>query len=207
MLPRLLVVDDKPTFLSLFEKIVGDRMEVRTALSAEKALALIALERFDVVISDVRMPGMDGVELLRQIKAQSPDIAVILITAFGEIPDAVRAMQLGAFSYLTKPFDPDDVIRTLEQALRGRAASLAAQAPDATRGSTESSYLAELSYRQAVEVARERFTRDYLVEVLRMFHGNVTKAAQRAGIERESLHRLMRRYHLDAEDFRDKGEG
>ncbi len=202
--PRLLVVDDKPTFLSLFEKIIDGRMDLFAAQSAAKALALLEIERFDVVVTDVRMPGMDGVDLLRQIKARTPDVEVILVTAYGEIPSAVRAMKEGAFDYLTKPFDPDEVLAVIEQALEARRARPPEVAPAPAASGAESSHLVELSYREAIDVARDRFSRDYLVELLRACQGNVTRAAQRARVERESFHRLMRRFHLRAEDFRDK---
>ncbi len=416
---RLLIVDDKPSFLALFEKLVGNRMEVRTAPTGNKALGLLALEEFDVVVSDVRMPGIDGLELLREIRRCAPHVEVILVTAYGTIPQAVAAMQAGAFSYLTKPFDPDDALaliesaaerktererlrrappptgalgeearseamrRTLELAERAasstgpvlllgevgsgkrwlarhihasssrravdfalveargsellslpdRGTALVANlellgpehqrtlldAMDSRRGvrwiagahepldaavedgrvsrellsrfqafpialpplrerqedipllttkflqeakaprsptftsealaalvaydwpgnvrelaktvnslarearssrigvdalpahitrspnfRADPARLVELSYREVLDLARDRTTRDYLVELLHAARGNVTRAAQRAAVERESLHRLMRRYHLRAEDFRDK---
>jgi two-component system response regulator AtoC len=420
--PRLLVVDDKATFLSLFEKIVGERMDVHLAGHGAKALGLLAVESFDVVVTDIRMPGVDGMALLAQIKARSPDIEVILVTGYGTIPQAVEAMQGGAFSYLTKPFDPDVALATIVAAVarrrerqRDRSASrtvdpgetwlsgrselivrvweLASRAaaarvpvlllgeigtgkqalarlihrqcpvasqpfhliratdwglddqrvgtvflPDVDRlpkdhqdqllaelrdkpslrwifasqepldetsaehpllealaaetGSfpitlpplrerqedipliassilsampprdgeapsltsealaalvaydwpenvrelaqtldamarrttaprigieavpeevrrapnlrADPARLVELTYREVIDLARERTTRDYLVELLRAARGNVTRAAQRADIERESLHRLMRRFHLRAEDFRSR---
>jgi len=215
-----LVVDDRATFLSLFEKLLGERMEVRTARTGAKALALIDGEDFDVVVTDVRMPGMDGMTLLEQIKARRPEIQVILMTAYGAIPDAVRAMQRGAFHYLTKPFDPDDALHIIEQAVSVRRAQLSgadpandARAKDAEgqnpaalaeRGVNPPLGLADLTYRDVIDSSRDRATREYLVELLRAVRGNVTRAAQRAAVERESLHRLMRRYDLRAEDFRDK---
>ncbi len=418
--PRLLVVDDKPSFLALFEKLVGTRMEVRTAPTGNKALGLLALEEFDVVVSDIRMPGIDGLDLLREIRRCAPHVEVILVTAYGTIPQAVAAMQAGAFSYLTKPFDPDEalaliesaadrkaerarlrrapalraslgeaearsdaMLRTLElaeraasstspvlllgevgsgkrwlaryihatssrraldftlveargtdllavpdagtalvadldllgaehqrrllqamdsrrnvrwiagahepldaaaedgrlsqellsrfqafpialpplrerqediplltskflqQAARGRSLTFTSEALaalvaydwpgnvrelDKTVGGlvrearssrigvdalpshitrspnfrADAARLVELSYREVMDLARDRTTRDYLVELLKAARGNVTRAAQRAAVERESLHRLMRRYQLRAEDFRDK---
>jgi two-component system response regulator AtoC len=417
---RLLIVDDKPSFLALFEKLVGNRMEVRTAPTGNKALGLLALEEFDVVVSDVRMPGIDGLDLLREIRRCAPQVEVILVTGYGTIPQAVAAMQAGAFSYLTKPFDPDEALALIESAVERktererlrrappspgalgevearsdamlRTLELAERAASSTspvlllgevgsgkrwlarhihasssrramdfalveaRGSellsvpeggtalvadlellspeqqrsllvaidsrrsvrwiagahepldaavedgrllpdllsrfqafpialpplrerqediplltakflqqtgadrsptftsealaalvaydwpgnvrelaktvnslardarssrigvdalpahitrspnfrADAARLVELSYREVMDLARDRTTRDYLVELLNAARGNVTRAAQRAAVERESLHRLMRRYHLRAEDFRDK---
>lgn len=412
---RLLVVDDKPSFLTLFEKLVGDRMEVHTVSSAEKALGLMAAMDVDVVVTDVRMPGMGGLDLLREIKRAAPAVEVILVTGYGTIPQAVEAMKIGAFSYITKPFDPDEALalitsaatrrheralmpetdtddpefetrnermqRTLElvrraarsnlpilllgevgtgkrqlarwihrqssqtakpftsvsarefdpsiypnegtayvseiellsarsqegwlsmlargegprwiasaleppeelvetgrlqaelvrhlaampiavPALRERqedipiliSALVAAQPAEVRRPFTpealaalvaydwpgnvrqlarlvttlsasvttqrigfaalpdeitrapslhiDPAWLVELSYREVLDLARDRTTQDYLVQLLKAARGNVTRAAQRADVERESLHRLMRKYHLRAEDFR-----
>ncbi len=418
---RVLVVDDKASFLTLFEKLIDGRADVLTASSASRALGMLAVESFDLVITDIRMPGMDGQALLREIKQRAPEIEVILVTAYGTIPQAVEAMQHGAFSYVTKPFEPDEAWATIEAAIRrkqaqdrARASShvpvqilsasfrsvamqrvfevvrAAAQSPtpvwllgepgcgrrtvarwihdesgaagpftatdparlrtttggfsgtlyvsnaeqldvaqqrwlaaalaepgplrlivsaeepperlvadgileqtlaqqlcqlpiqipplrerqadipvlvrtflerassgastpvgltaealaalvaydwpgnvgelqsvihgmavqhpgriiglDAVPGEirarpnlrVDPAQLVELSYREVVDLARDRVTREYLVQLLRACHGNVTRAAQRAAVERESLHRLMRRFHLRAEDFRER---
>ena len=82
-LPRILVADDKENFLHLFERMLGDTMEVTTASDGSRALALLAAGYFDVVVSDIRMPGADGMTLLREVRRSRPDIEVILMTAFG----------------------------------------------------------------------------------------------------------------------------
>ncbi len=115
--PKVLVVDDKENFLSLFQRLVGDTMEVTGASDGTRALALITHGAFDVVVSDIRMPGADGFALLREAKQVSPDVEVILMTAFGSVADAVRAMKLGAYDYLIKPFDPDEALLLLERAI------------------------------------------------------------------------------------------
>lgn len=216
-LPRVLVVDDKPNFLSLYRKMLADRMEVLTASSADEALDILGETPVEVVLSDIRMPGMDGIALLRQVKARHPTVEVVLVTAHGDIPQAVLAMQEGAYSYLTKPFDPEEALRELEGAVQRRRSTVAAAEPSpitavpqrgemATTGNTsETATLPiELPLREAIEEARHRATREYLVEVLRAVRGNVTRAAERASMERESFHRLLRRYGLRADDFRDK---
>jgi DNA-binding NtrC family response regulator len=215
-LPRVLVVDDKPNFLSLYRKLLADRMEVLTAGSAAEALEILAETQVEVVLSDIRMPGMDGIALLRELKARHPTIEVILVTAHGDIPQAVLAMQEGAYSYLTKPFDPEEALRELEGAVeRRRTAMAAGQAPpeqtdapptdvNASTPSEGAPTPIELPLREAIEEARHRATRDYLIQVLRAVRGNVTRAAERASMERESFHRLLRRYGLRADDFRDK---
>ena len=118
---RLLVVDDKPNFLALFRRIAGSEVDVVTASDAAEALALLGQEPIDVVVSDVKMPGASGLELLAHVKNRYPSVEVILMTAFADVPDAVRAIKAGAFHYLTKPFDPDAAMRLIREALAKRA--------------------------------------------------------------------------------------
>lgn len=117
---RLLVVDDKQNFLALFRRIAPANVEVVCVSDGREALARLAAEPFDVVISDVRMPGADGLAILRSVRDAGLDIEVILMTAYGTIADAVKAMKLGAAEYLTKPFDPDDAVRVIQAAIARR---------------------------------------------------------------------------------------
>jgi two-component system response regulator AtoC len=117
---RILVVDDKDNYLALFRRIVPADVEVVGASDGARALELLAAEPFDVVLSDVRMPGADGMTVLRKVREAGLDAEVILMTAYGTIADAVKAMKLGASEYLTKPFDPDDAVAAIESALERR---------------------------------------------------------------------------------------
>jgi DNA-binding NtrC family response regulator len=126
---RVLVVDDKENILKLFQKILGDGYQLTTASDGARAISLVAGSGFDVVITDLRMPGADGFEVLRAVKARAPETEVIMMTAYATVHDAVEAMKQGAYDYLQKPFDPDDaslvVARALERKrLREQAASL-----------------------------------------------------------------------------------
>jgi DNA-binding NtrC family response regulator len=126
---RVLVVDDKENMLKLFEKILADGYEVTTAGDGSRALALVAGESFDVVVTDIRMPGAGGFEVLHAVKARSPSTEVVMMTGYGTIADAVQAMKMGAYDYLEKPFDPDAagmiVSRAAERKrLKDEAASL-----------------------------------------------------------------------------------
>ena len=126
---RILVVDDKENILKLFARILGDGYELTTAADGGRAISLIAVQPFDVVVTDLRMPGADGFEVLRAVKARAPETEVIMMTAYATVGDAVEAMKQGAYDYLQKPFDPDDaslvVARALERKrLKEQAASL-----------------------------------------------------------------------------------
>ncbi len=117
---RILVVDDKPNFLGLFRRILGDEFDVETAPDAAQAMAVLGRQSVDVVVSDVRMPGASGLELLQRIKALHPEVDVILMTAYGAVADAVTAMKAGAYHYLTKPFDPDDAVALIREVVARR---------------------------------------------------------------------------------------
>lgn len=94
-----------------------DGLEVLDVASAEDALSRLAQRHVDLVISDVRMPGMDGMELLGRISRSWPDVPVVLLTAHGSVPLAVNAMKAGAVDFLLKPFDRDEVLFVLQKAL------------------------------------------------------------------------------------------
>jgi DNA-binding NtrC family response regulator len=119
---QILVVDDDRAMREMLSSLFKERgLWAEEAPSADAALALAAEQDFDVVLSDVRMPGLSGVELVGQLRRLRPATPVVLMTAFGSIDSAVEAMRSGAFDYLTKPFEPDAVILAVERALEHRA--------------------------------------------------------------------------------------
>jgi two-component system response regulator GlrR len=114
----ILLVDDDPDLLKLISlRLTSAGYRVRTADSGETALATIAVERPATVITDLRMPGIDGLQLFEAIHRQHPALPVIILTAHGTIPDAVNATQRGVFGYLTKPFDSQDLLKKVAGAL------------------------------------------------------------------------------------------
>ncbi|MBI1389662.1 MAG: response regulator [bacterium] len=116
---RVLIVDDEPDMVSTLAQLVGgEGGEVEPAFSAHEALAACERDEFDVILSDLSMPGMSGVDLLREIKARTPATEVIIITGYGTIDGAVEAMRLGAFNYLIKPVEPDELLDNLSRIRR-----------------------------------------------------------------------------------------
>src|SRR5437867_3497757 len=104
--PHLLVVDDDADMLRLLTiRLTAAGYRVSAVSSAEAALTQLHIERPQLVLSDVQLPGRDGMALFDEIRARHPSLPVILLTAHGTIPDAVEATARGVFSYLTKPFD------------------------------------------------------------------------------------------------------
>ena len=115
----ILLVDDDPDLLKLISlRLTSAGYRVRTAESGETALATIAVERPATVITDLRMPGIDGLQLFEAIHRQHPALPVIILTAHGTIPDAVSATQRGVFGFLTKPFDSQDLLQKVAAALK-----------------------------------------------------------------------------------------
>ncbi len=118
----LLVVDDDAAMREMLASLFRDRgLDVSEADSADDALEFARERDFDAVLSDIRMPGRSGVEMVGELHKIRPDTPVILMTAFGSIDSAVEAMRAGAFDYVTKPFEPEVVLLTLERALERRA--------------------------------------------------------------------------------------
>jgi DNA-binding NtrC family response regulator len=118
--PRVLVVDDKENMLKLFAKILGDNHVLTTAGDGARALVLIAEQEFDLVVTDLKMPGASGFTVLESVKARWPETEVVLMTAYGSVADAVEAMKQGAYDYIQKPFDPDNAALVVERALERR---------------------------------------------------------------------------------------
>jgi two-component system response regulator GlrR len=117
--PRILVVDDDPGLLRLLTiRLRAQKYEVEPAGSAADALAAVTGFRPDLVITDLRMAQMDGIALLRELQRRWPGLNVIMLTAHGTIPDAVRATQSGAFAFLTKPVEKDQLLDEVRRALK-----------------------------------------------------------------------------------------
>ncbi len=115
--PSLMIVDDELHVReSLASWFIEDGYEVVTASSGKEALAILGRRHVDVVITDIKMPGMDGLELQRHIRAVDPDVVIILVTAYASVATAVQALKEGAYDYLVKPFDPEELSHVVEKA-------------------------------------------------------------------------------------------
>lgn len=116
-LDKILIVDDEILVRDfLAETLKRKKLEVTTAESGEKGLEKLKTQTFDLIITDMKMPGMTGLEFLKKVKEKTPETLVMVVTAFGSIENAVEAMNLGAFNYLIKPFSPDTIEAVIEKA-------------------------------------------------------------------------------------------
>src|SRR3981189_303219 len=128
---EVLLVDDDPDLLKLISlRLSSAGYRVRTADSGETALAPLAVTRPAAVITDLKMPGIDGLALFDAIHRQHPTLPVIILTAHGTIPEAVSATERGVFGFLTKPFDSQELVRKVASAV-----SLSGGEPEAARQS------------------------------------------------------------------------
>ena len=122
---RILVVDDEEIVrLSHSKVLAGPQCEVETVFNGDAALRAMERQPFDVVLLDLRMPGIDGMSVLRTIKQNWPDSEVVVITGYPTIETAKEAIRLRAYDYLAKPVDPDDVIRVASGAMLQKTWSL-----------------------------------------------------------------------------------
>ncbi len=117
---KILIVDDEPDMLKLLSMILKEKTpyEIVTTNNPMEALELAKQGGFDLVITDLKMPGLDGVELLEGVKKVDEDIPVIILTAYGAIESATEAMHKGAFDFITKPFRKEQILYTIEKAFK-----------------------------------------------------------------------------------------
>jgi DNA-binding NtrC family response regulator len=206
MTPKILVVDDRESVLELVATILST-YDVTRAGDGASAIALLASQDFDAIVTDVRMPCADGFEVLQVVKRRALTTQVVIMTAFASVPDAVTAVKQGAYDYIEKPFDPDDMALVVARAVAHRRrvvdeAAMRRRMNAVASGVPGTASVVSMPYREAVEAARDRASREYLVALMCQFAGSVTGAAERAGMERESLQRLLKRYGLHSDEFR-----
>jgi DNA-binding NtrC family response regulator len=122
MAERILIVDDEIDMLELLELIITDRTEyeVVTTNTPLDVPELLKKEPFDLLITDLRMPDIDGIELIEMVKKVDDQLPFIIITAYGTIESAVEAMRKGAFDYITKPFRQEQILLNIEKVMKWR---------------------------------------------------------------------------------------
>ena len=118
---HILVVDDDPNILEVLQtRLESHGYAVETATGGEEALARLRKGSTDLLITDLKMPGMDGLQLVERMKTIDAGLPTIFLTAHGSIPDAVRAMKLGAYDFLVKPYSGNDLMAMIRRALDSR---------------------------------------------------------------------------------------
>jgi two-component system nitrogen regulation response regulator GlnG len=163
---KVLVVDDQADMRWILARVLGEQsFDVVTADDGEQAVARVKHEAPQVVLMDLKMPRLGGLQALEQIKESAPEVPVIVITAYGDVPSAVQAMKLGAYDFLTKPFDNEELLYTVKRAverweLLSQVAALKRrlQPGGALRETMGSSPKIQSVFQQIEQVARSTFT-------------------------------------------------
>ncbi len=123
---RILAVDDEPDMLTLIKMIIEGYSDhqVTTTNNPMEVAELLTKERFDLIITDLKMPGMDGMELLELAKKYDKDALILMVTAFGSLESAEEAVAKGAFDYISKPFRKEQLLLAIDKAMRWREMAL-----------------------------------------------------------------------------------
>lgn len=179
---QLLIIDDDRHLLESLRVVFAGTYQVLTALSAEEAESLLGQKKADVVLLDVVLPGMNGVELLRKIKKTHPRLPVVMISGASSIRPVIKALELGACDYIRKPFDIDELRFVVQQALetaklRKRVEKL----------ESELVRRPSLDGKKPLKTAVEEYERVMIKEALDRTGGVQTRAAEELGTTRRIL--------------------
>jgi len=213
--PHVVVLDDEADLCELITlRLEHHGYRVSAEHASSGALSLLAREPVDLLLLDLRLENENGLDVLIEVRRRRSDLPIIILTAHGTIELAVEATKLGAFGFLTKPFEHNELISKIAggvahtRALRGQETSLAPRRPfPAAVPASLGLHAAErmLDWRATLPPlrdAREALDRAYLEELLRRVGGNVSAAARIAGRNRTDFYELLHRYDLDPAKFR-----
>lgn len=182
----VLIVDDEPRLRELLSRAVA-RMgcDVAAVESAEDAASELHKRRFNVVLLDLNLPGKSGIDFMDDLNRQWPDVQVIIVTGFGELSSAQKAVRHGLADYVTKPFDLGDIERALDRAIRRLQA----------KSGVESTSSGVASH--AVHGSLEVMERKLIEATLARHQGNRTAAANELGITRRTLYTKIKQYGIE----------
>ncbi|MBM7555757.1 sigma-54-dependent transcriptional regulator [Halanaerobacter jeridensis] len=150
---KILIVDDEKNIRLTLEKSLSDDYEVETAVNGEDALNKFKADEFDVVLLDMNLPGLDGMEVLKKIKEEDEEVKVIIITGYGSVETAVETMKVGAIDYLRKPFTPDEIKGIVKEVIERENAELKEEELNSYEDYLR--YAKELINKQQFEKAKE----------------------------------------------------
>jgi DNA-binding NtrC family response regulator len=178
----ILAVDDEPHMLKLMERIITEKTpyKITTTSNSLEVPELLEKNEYDLIIMDLKMPGMDGLDLLRLVKEKERFEEVVIITAFGSLETAIEALSLGVFDYITKPFKKEQIIFTINRAMRWQEMK------------REAARMEKIYGLEPCEKALEAFEREYVVRLLRRCGGDPKAAAERSGLSPERIETIGR---------------
>ncbi len=123
-MPTILIVDDDDAIRAILYDALSEKYECHTASTADEALQYLDVEKYDAILTDIQMPGLDGVSLLKRIQLRDVETPVIFVSGKGGEADSQRLIELGAFAYVTKPFNLDQIESVIERAVAGSQAEM-----------------------------------------------------------------------------------
>jgi DNA-binding NtrC family response regulator len=169
---RILAVDDEVHMLRLLERIISEKTpySIVTTNSPLEVPRLLERESFDLILTDLKMPGMDGIDILRQVKEQGRSEEIIIITAFGSLETAIEALSNDVFDYITKPFKKEQILFTVNKAMRWQQLK------------RETEAVAALFEREPYSEAERAFQAEYLKRLGERCDGDPGKIVERSGL-------------------------
>ncbi len=178
---NILAVDDEPHMLVLLERIVKEKTPytIMTTNNSLEMPRLLEQNKFDLIIADLKMPGMDGIDILRMVKEQKREEEVIIITAFGSLETAVEALSFGVLDYITKPFKKEQIIFTVDRAVKWQ---------NLKRAVKETAALFES---EPYEKALNAFENAYILKLSERYKGDIQIMSDKAGISQDRIRQAM----------------
>ena len=189
MTQRILAVDDEPHMLQLLERIIKEKTAYHITATSNSLTVpgMLKDARYDLIISDLKMPGLDGLDLLRLLREDHRPEELIIITAFGSLETAVEAMSRGAFDYITKPFRKEQLLFTIDRAMRWQKLK------------AESQRMQQIFLMEPYDKAAGEFFGEYVRSLAQRSGGDVREAAARSGLAEAVIAEALRAVPEDAE--------
>jgi len=198
MAQKILIVDDEPSICSgLKMSLETEGYSVDVAFSGKTGLDNCKKITPDVTVLDLRLPDIDGIVMLKEIKEIDEDIIVIMITAFGDTRDAVEAVKNGAYDFITKPFDVNELKISINRALKERTLkneNTILKAPELPLELTDEKTSVSPPTSGSASLSLEELEKHHISQVMDMTRWNITKAAELLGISRFALQRRIKKY-------------
>lgn len=199
-LTKVLIIEDDPALrISVAQTLELEELTPIPTTSFVQARRSIRSNFAGVILSDIKMPDQDGFDILRFVKDRDPDLPVVLFTGHSDVPTAMRAMKEGAYDYLEKPCEPDNLVETLTRALKHRELVLENRAMVEEKNQ-RNALLPELSLSDHLE----NYEREVIKTILREENGRVSAAAARLNIPRNTFYDRLTKLNIVAKTYRGK---
>jgi DNA-binding NtrC family response regulator len=178
---KVLAVDDQPHMLVLLERIIREetKYDFTSTNNPLEVPGILEADPYDVIITDLKMPGMDGLEILEHVSRRDRGEKVIIITAFGELETAIRAMQGGAFDYITKPFKKEQILHTLERAMKWQLLE------------RESLAWQKICNLEPYQAAEGEFRKTYVSKIAERYDNRIDEISAKTGLSDDEIRGIL----------------